>query len=175
MDVMLMESLVHQLVSIHTPQITPALYLESHNFEQIIGCDSEFINQTLTKDGMKQIFISNNVSSPPGFGITDLSQLLPTLKAQHQEMTFPLFVKISDSYGSVGLDDASVCHNEDQLVAKCTALFKKFPGLTIEEFIQGPEYSVLVSGNCRGSTSTIIVYPPSGSLYICSFYSRKKF
>jgi biotin carboxylase len=60
-------------------------------------------------------------------------------------MIYPLFVKVSDSYGSVGLDDASVCHDPSQLKAKCTLLFKEFPHLTIEEFIDGPEFSVLVS------------------------------
>ncbi len=99
-----------------------------------------FIDNTLTKNGMKILFQEHLVSCPPGFPATVTTNL--DKEVENNGMVFPLFVKISDSYGSVGLDDDSVCHTMDQLKAKCAKLFKEFPHLTVEEFIDGPEFSV---------------------------------
>jgi hypothetical protein len=47
---------------------------------------------------------------------------------------------------------------------KCTLLLEEFPNLTVEEFIDGQEYSVLISGNSRDLDHPVIVYPPAGIL-----------
>jgi biotin carboxylase len=139
-----------------------AAYLEQQRYVNVVGCDSLFIQNTLTKNGMKVLFQQHLVACPPGCPATvdtDLEALV-----QENGLVFPLFVKISDSYGSVGLDDDSVCHDLSQLKRKCAGLLQEFPELTIEEFIDGPEFSVLVSGNCRDPEQTVIVYPPAGAL-----------
>ncbi|KAJ3154532.1 hypothetical protein HDU86_004661 [Geranomyces michiganensis] len=141
------------------PGPSVAAYLEEHNYQNVVGCDSLFINNTLTKNGMKELFRENLVSTPPGFALTkgmDLAKLI-----DDWGMTYPLFVKVSDSYGSVGLDDSSVCHDFEQVSTKCADLFKEFENLTVEEYIDGQEYSVLVSGNCRDENQNVIVYPPA--------------
>ena len=106
----------------------------------VIGCDSLFINNTLTKNGMKEIFRSHLVTTPPGFPVTKETDL--NAQIELWGMIYPLFVKVSDSYGSVGLDDASVCHDFDQLKSKCDFLLEQFTNLTVEEYIDGKEYSV---------------------------------
>ncbi len=58
-----------------------------------------------------------------------------------------------------------MCHNEEQILIKCNALLKEFPNLTVEEFIDGQEYSVLISGNSRDPDQPVIVYPPAGIFY----------
>jgi biotin carboxylase len=67
------------------------------------------------------------------------------MEVEKNGMIYPLFVKVSDSYGSVGIDDSSVCHDQDQLIAKCSKLLGEFENLTVEEFIDGQEFSVRVS------------------------------
>ncbi|KAI8820760.1 uncharacterized protein EV422DRAFT_530069 [Fimicolochytrium jonesii] len=141
------------------PGPSVAAYLEKKNYANVVGCDSIFINNTLTKNGMKELFRENLVSTPPGFALTKDSDL-PKL-IDDWGMVYPLFVKVSDSYGSVGIDDSSVCHDFDQVKAKTDELLKEFENLTIEEYIDGQEYSVLVSGNSRDENSTVIVYPPA--------------
>ena len=136
-----------------------AAYLEEKLYKNVIGCDSLFVNNTLTKNGMKEIFKAHLVASPPGFAVTKETDIAAEVEANG--MVFPLFVKISDSYGSVGLDDNSVCHDLAQLENKCAKLLNEFPTLTVEEFIDGPEFSVLVSGNCRDPGQNVIVYPPA--------------
>ncbi|KAJ3021822.1 hypothetical protein HKX48_007705 [Thoreauomyces humboldtii] len=141
------------------PGPSVAAYLEAKNYANVVGCDSLFINNTLTKNGMKELFREHLVSTPPGFALTKDSNL-PKL-IEEWGMTYPLFVKISDSYGSVGLDDSSVCHDFAQIEARCAKLLVEFENLTVEEYIEGPEYSVLVSGNCRDENQNVIVYPPA--------------
>jgi D-alanine-D-alanine ligase-like ATP-grasp enzyme len=114
--------------------------LESKNLPGVVGCDSLFINNTLTKNGMKELFTKHLVSNPPGFPVTKETNIM--LEVEKRGMTFPLFVKVSDSYGSVGLDDSSVCHDEPQLLTKCASLLTEFHNLTVEEFIDGQEFSV---------------------------------
>jgi biotin carboxylase len=118
--------------------------LEKGQYTSVLGCDSLFIDNTLTKNGMKVLFQEHLVSSPPGFPATITTDF--EKEVENNGMVFPLFVKISDSYGSVGLDDDSVCHTMDHLKAKCAKLFEEFPHLTVEEFIDGPEFSVIIIG-----------------------------
>lgn len=140
------------------PGPSVAKYLE-HKKHNVVGCDSVFIDNTLTKHGMKTIFNNSQISTPNGFlaiAATDLQ-----VQVKKLNMDFPLFVKISDSYGSVGLDDDSVCHDFAQLTKKCTKLFQSFTNLMIEEYIDGKEFSVLVSGDSRANPENVVVYPPS--------------
>ncbi|KAJ3056473.1 hypothetical protein HK097_006792 [Rhizophlyctis rosea] len=141
------------------PGPSVAAYLEKLTHPNVIGCDSLFIENTTTKNGMKEIFRQHLVSTPPGFPATRETDIAKEVDSWG--MTYPLFVKISDSYGSVGLDDNSVCHDLEGLLAKCEELLKEFPNLTVEEFIDGQEYSILVSGNSRDENQTVIVYPPA--------------
>ncbi|KND03270.1 uncharacterized protein SPPG_02320 [Spizellomyces punctatus DAOM BR117] len=141
------------------PGPSVAAYLEKKNYPNVVGCDSIFINNTLTKNGMKELFRESLVSTPPGIAVTKTSDLAKLI--EDWGMVYPLFVKVSDSYGSVGLDDNSVCHDYEQVQKKCTELLKEFENLTVEEYIDGQEYSVLVSGNCRDENQTVIVYPPA--------------
>lgn len=119
-----------------------AAYLEKKNYPNVVGCDSIFINNTLTKNGMKELFRENLVSTPPGFPVTKTTDLEKMIS--DWGMVYPLFVKVSDSYGSVGIDDSSVCHDFEQVTKKCTELLNEFENLTVEEYIDGQEYSVRV-------------------------------
>ncbi|KAJ3189813.1 hypothetical protein HDU85_000097 [Gaertneriomyces sp. JEL0708] len=141
------------------PGPSVAAYLEKKNCSNVVGCDSIFIEKTLTKNGMKELFREHLVSTPPGFALTKKDNLAAL--TEEWGMTYPLFIKVSDSYGSVGLDDSSVCHTVEDAQRKCDELFKEFENLTVEEYIDGPEYSVLVSGNCRDENNPVIVYPPA--------------
>ncbi|KAJ1565410.1 hypothetical protein HK096_002949 [Nowakowskiella sp. JEL0078] len=138
-----------------------ARFLEDGKYPNVIGCDLLFINNTTTKVGMKKIFIDNLVSCSPGFSVTKESLDGLDGLVDSWGMTYPLFVKISDSYGSIGLDDSSVCHDNIQLRSKCVELLEKFENIIVEEYIDGPEFSVLISGNCRDPDHPVVVYPPA--------------
>ncbi|TPX30710.1 D-alanine---D-alanine ligase [Synchytrium microbalum] len=136
-----------------------AAYLEQRLYPNVVGCDLQFINNTLTKAGMKELFLKHHVSCPPGFAATTSTDL--DAEVTSWGMTYPLFVKVSDSYGSVGIDDNSVCHDSQALHDKCTAVFQEFANLVVEEYIDGPEFSVLISGDSRDPNCNVVVYPPA--------------
>ncbi|KAJ3123330.1 hypothetical protein HK098_002021 [Nowakowskiella sp. JEL0407] len=143
------------------PGPSVAEYLETNKFMNVIGCDSLFIKNTTTKVGMKKIFVDNLVACPPGFPVTKQTVTELQTNIESWGMVYPLFVKISDSYGSIGLDEGSVCHDFEQLQIKCLALLEKFENIVVEEYIDGPEFSVLISGNCRDPSQPVVVYPPA--------------
>ncbi|KAJ3128394.1 hypothetical protein HK101_005407, partial [Irineochytrium annulatum] len=150
-----------------------AQYLEEKQYPNVVGCDLLFINNTLTKNGMKAIFRENLVATPPGFGVTKDTNLEE--EVANWGMTYPLFVKISDSYGSVGLDERSVCHSLEDLQSKVESLLKDFENLTVEEFIEGQEFSVLISGSCRDENQAVIVYPPAERAFQKDLPKYKRF
>ncbi len=155
------------------PGPSVAEYLEKCKFKYAVGCDSLFIQNTLTKNDMKDIFRKHQVACPPGFPAdsnTDLEALV-----KDNELEFPLFVKVSDSYASVGLADDSVCHTMQDLKNKCTFLFSQFSSLTIEEYIDGPEFSVLVAGNCRDPNQQVVVYPPAERAFSAHLTKYQRF
>lgn len=60
-----------------------------------IGCDSEFILNTTTKNGMKEIFKQYHVSTPLGFPANSDTDIVGMV--EKFAMMYPLFVKVSDS------------------------------------------------------------------------------
>ena len=59
---------------------------------------------------------------------------------------WPLFVKPDDAYGSMGISDACVCRDRRELTAQVAALRSQgFTSLMIEPFLDGHEYSVLIT------------------------------
>ena len=61
----------------------------------MIGCDSEFILNTTTKNGMKEIFKQYHVSTPLGFAVASDTDIIAMV--EKYAMMYPLFVKVSDS------------------------------------------------------------------------------
>lgn len=147
-------------------KLISAKCLEDRCLANVVGCSLAFINNTLTKNGMKEVFKKHGVSTPLGFGAKNSCNL--ELEINTLSMAYPLFVKVNDSilffdagYGSVGIDENSVCHNYKQLKEKCDALWVDFGELTIEEFILGTEFSVLISGGPPYNNESLQVYQPA--------------
>jgi hypothetical protein len=77
------------------PGPSVAKYLEEKGRSFVIGCDSEFILGTTTKNGMKEIFKQYHVSTPLGFPVTLDTDIIAMV--EKYAMMYPLFVKVSDS------------------------------------------------------------------------------
>jgi len=70
---------------------------------------------------------------------------------QPKRLKFPKIVKTCNGHDSIGMDAASKVHNEKELVARTRLMLDQFGGALVEEFIEGPEFTVLVvsgSGEC---------------------------
>jgi D-alanine-D-alanine ligase-like ATP-grasp enzyme len=60
-------------------------------------------------------------------------------------LRFPLIVKHPNSYGSIGMSKGSRVETREQLLDRTGAMLQQFGEALIEEFIDGPEFTVLVA------------------------------
>ena len=74
-------------------------------------------------------------------------------------LRFPLIVKHPNSYGSVGMSKGSRVQTREQLLERVHAMTEQFGEALVEEFIEGPEFTVLVSEPGLGERVPR-VYPP---------------
>jgi D-alanine-D-alanine ligase-like ATP-grasp enzyme len=105
------------------------------------GADSAFFEPT--RDMMKRVCNFYGIQTPAGVFIEDvksIDQLLAGLR-------FPLMVKHPNSYASVGLTKESKVNSTDQLKTQIERMVTRFGGALVEEFIEGREFSCLISEN----------------------------
>ena len=99
---------------------------------------------------MKYLAFCEDVKTPAHILIEsaeDLDQLPGNLQ-------FPLFVKPAKAGDSLGVDDASKVLNEEALLQKVKSILNEFGSALVEEYIEGREFTVLVSANADGKTCT---------------------
>lgn len=105
-----------------------------------IGPNARTMKQLINKTETHGILQGAGVAVPTHYQV-DLGANLP-------EIDFPAFVKPSCESRSVGISDASVVENPDQLAAQVAVIHRDFeqPAL-IEAYLPGQEYTVLMLGN----------------------------
>jgi len=136
-------------------------YLEEKKIPYF-GCDDIFMVNTIKKHDMKEKFIANNVSTPNFVYVTAEN---PLTRESIKHMTFPLFVKVDDSYGSMGLSKESICHTFEQVEKQVQIIQDTFGNVLVEEFIDGAEYSLLIIGDSRFPDSEEEVFPPAERVF----------
>ena len=65
---------------------------------------------------------------------------------------YPLFIKPAKAGDSLGIDQASLVMNESEFMNKARSLLHEYPILLAEEYIEGREFTVLVTANPDGKT-----------------------
>jgi D-alanine-D-alanine ligase len=144
------------------PGLDVVLALEELNLP-FTGAASHYYEPT--REQMKNVCQIYGVRSPRGTTVTELNNLRTKIK----HMRFPMIVKHPNSYGSVGLIKESrvMCFND--LKAQIQRMLDLFGGVLVEEFVEGREFSVLVSENPDDPGSPItyvpveVVFPPGES------------
>jgi len=118
-----------------------------------------------TREEMKRICHQQGVGFPEGRSFTTARLPRRHLKG----LRFPLIVKHPNSYGSIGLIKDSRVETSEQLQVQVTRMVETFGGALVEEFVEGREFSVLVSENPDDPAVPItyvpveIVFPPGES------------
>jgi D-alanine-D-alanine ligase-like ATP-grasp enzyme len=105
------------------------------------GAEASFFEPT--RDMMKRVCNFYGIQSPAGIFVDDANTIERTLAG----LRFPLLVKHPNSYASVGLTKESKVDSADQLRVQVDRTVKRFGGALVEEFIEGREFSVLISEN----------------------------
>jgi D-alanine-D-alanine ligase-like ATP-grasp enzyme len=136
-------------------------YLEEKGIPYF-GCDYVFTESTTSKQLMKLKFQEKDVSTAK---FTVITKDKPLTRESVQHMTYPLFVKACDSYGSIGLTSDSVVHTFEDLQKQVGIMQQTFSSVLVEEFIDGAEYSLLVIGDSRFPDSELEVFPPAQRVF----------
>jgi D-alanine-D-alanine ligase-like ATP-grasp enzyme len=145
------------------PGLDVVLALEELNLP-FTGAASHYYEPT--REQMKSVCEAYGVRAPQGIALTNTDNL----KAKVKRLCFPLIVKHPNSYGSIGLlkESRVTCFEELQIQVK--RMLDLFGGALVEEFIEGSEFSVLVSENPDDPENPITYVPvdiifPSGESF----------
>ncbi len=145
-----------------TPGVSVIHYLKE---KQLIytGADAAFYDNTTSKIVMKELFDKAGIPHAKWVPIHHTKQKLSGIC---EFVGTPMIVKPAVSGGSMGLGVKNVVHTTDELKALVKELFDgyhgwdlTFGGLVAEEFINGPEYTVFLSGSHHSPRSRKVYTP----------------
>lgn len=160
-----------------TPGVSVIHYLKE---KQLIftGAEPAFYDNTTSKIIMKELFDKAGVAHAAWKPIHHAKQKLNGI---FEAVGTPMIVKPAVSGGSMGLGVKNVVHTDDELKALVKELFEgyrgwdfSFGGLVAEEFINGPEYTVFISGSYRYSKNKK-VYVPVERIFHSDLPDNEKF
>jgi D-alanine-D-alanine ligase len=128
------------------------------------GADAGFYDPT--RDEMKRACREQGILTPPGYTFDTAQSLLTSMDG----LRYPLIVKHPQSYSSIGLTPDSRVTDFDHLYQQVDRAVGMFNGALVEEFIEGREFSVLVSENPDDPERPIAYIPieivfPSGESF----------
>jgi D-alanine-D-alanine ligase len=128
-----------------------------HHLERLglayTGADARFY--TASREQLKQAWLRHGIGTPAHLFAADLA----SVEQAAGKLRFPLLVKPSSGYASVGIElDSKVSHRE-ALLGRAGRTLSQFGGVLLEEFITGREFTVLVS-EPKGGERLPWVHPP---------------
>lgn len=135
------------------PGIDIAICLESLNVP-FTGAYSFCYEPSRNK--MKNICNKINILMPKSAIVANINRLSEDLV---KHMTYPMIVKHSNSYGSIGLTKKSKVNNFTELRIQTQEMLEQFNAVRIEEFIEGKEFSCLISQNPNNIKDPIAYNP----------------
>lgn len=160
-----------------TPGISVVRLLEEKGLIYT-GADEYFYNITTSKIPMKKAFDMAEVPSAKWEAITDKDR---DLKNIFNDLGSPVIIKPSVSGGSMGVGIKNVVNNQAELQEQVNKMFEGYrgwdlaaDGLIAEAFINGPEFTVLISGSYNNPKEAKI-YTPVERVFHDSLPDQEKF
>ena len=142
------------------------------------GADEYFYNITTSKIPMKQAFDKAGVASAAWKAIHDKDADTENI---FEELGTPIIIKPSVSGGSMGVGVKNVVYNHTELKEQVDKMFAGYrgwdlaaDGLIAESFINGPEFTVLISGSYNNPKDAKI-YTPVERVFHESLPEHEKF
>ena len=145
-----------------TPGVSVIHLLEKYNLVYT-GADAYFYTITTSKIPMKHAFNAHGVATANWQAITQAQQSTANL---FNTLGHPIIVKPSVSGGSMGIGIKNVVHNANDLQQQVQKMFDGYrswnlvtDGLVAESFINGPEYTVFITGSYNRPNDAVIYTP----------------
>ena len=115
------------------------------------------------KELMKYVAYVEGIKTP-AFALVDS---MDSISKECSHLKYPLFVKPHQAGDSLGIDDTSLVHTEEELKHKCAEILEEYGPLLVEEYIDGREFTVMLVANARDEKSCTVFKPieyifPSG-------------
>ncbi len=160
-----------------TPGITVIKKLEEQHLV-FTGADEYFYNITTSKIPMKRAFDEYGIANAKWMAINspeiNPEEILDNIEA-------PIIIKPAVSGGSMGVGVKNVVESKEALVGVLHDLFKGYrgwnlttDGLIAEKFVEGEEYTVLISGS-HDRPQDANVYLPVERIFHSSLPDKEKF
>jgi|688.fasta_scaffold131757_5 D-alanine-D-alanine ligase len=120
-----------------------------------------------SRNKMNGVCRTYGINMPKAQTLCDLSKLDQNLVGH---LSYPMIVKHSNSFGSIGLIKDSKVKNFDELYEQCRRMLSMYKCIRIEEFVEGKEFSCLVSQNPTTlndpiAYSPLEIYFPDGECF----------
>ena len=107
------------------------------------------------KELMKYVAYVEGISTP-AFALVDS---LDSISKECAHLKYPLFVKPHQAGDSLGIDQASLVKNENELKHKCADIIEEYGPLLVEEYIEGREFTVMMLANADDPKTCTVLKP----------------
>ena len=104
-----------------------------------------------TKELMKYVAYTQGVRTP-SYTLVHSTEETDIASAK---LVFPLFVKPAKAGDSLGIDQASLVSNHQELSKKVNEVIHEYGPLLVEEYVDGREFTVLLVKNAHENTATV--------------------
>jgi len=158
------------------PGISVVKYLNELNL-QYTGADEYFYHITTSKANMKDAFDEFKVPTPDWIFIEKIDEIDESI---FLKLGSPLIVKPAVSAGSMGISKKSVVTTFEELNTQITSIINGYRGwnlnaggIIIEKFIEGPEFTVLITGD-SDKPDLIHIYTPVERVFHSSLPEKEK-
>ncbi len=135
-----------------TPGVDVIYYLELLNLP-FTGPSSNLYDPP--KELMKYVAYVEGVRTPAFALIHSLDEIGPECR----QLQYPLFVKPHKAGDSLGVDQASLVHDESELFEKCAAIIDEYGPLLVEEYIEGREFTVMLVADANDPKKCTVFKP----------------
>jgi D-alanine-D-alanine ligase-like ATP-grasp enzyme len=96
-----------------------------------------------TKELMKYVAYTAGIKTP-AYALVENTE---TALHECRHLRYPLFVKPHKAGDSLGIDEKSLVHNDEELLEKINSIIGEYGPLLVEEYISGREFTVMVAAN----------------------------
>ncbi|MEI9935503.1 MAG: hypothetical protein WDM71_11795 [Ferruginibacter sp.] len=88
-----------------------------------------------------------------------INEKIEDLDTECEHLQFPSFVKPAKAGDSLGIDEQSLVKNKTELKEKVRSTLNEYSPLLIEEYINGREFTVMLSANPEDEKDPVVFKP----------------
>ncbi len=115
------------------------------------GSTAKFVEESDNKLKLQTNLAKAGIKTLPQTSFNNIMMVLDIDIAERIEKaelndSWPLFCKLNVGAGAIGIGEASICHNVEEVEIQVKKILKEFPDVdvVVQPYLPGPEYTILV-------------------------------